>query len=186
MKNGTLPLYSVEESATEFKTKHPSADGVWTHMRLLPGALASGESIAGEVSMVVQQGHIAWLGASADLPTHFDTLAHHDGGGALLGPAWWTATPIWFMAASAPTNLPCAWRGPVTKTWPVRAGASCRQSRPRAKRPRTRCWPKPPRACKRCWTKACAPSKSSQATAWRWRTNASNCAWPAAWGSCLA
>ncbi|MBY0465098.1 MAG: imidazolonepropionase, partial [Burkholderiales bacterium] len=79
-------LTTEANTATKFESPHPSADGVWTHMRLLPGALASGESIAGEVSMVVQQGHIAWLGANADLPTHFATLARHDGGGALLGP----------------------------------------------------------------------------------------------------
>jgi imidazolonepropionase len=55
-------------------------------MRLLPGALASGESIAGEVSMVVQQGHIAWLGASADLPTHFAHACAPRRWRCLLGP----------------------------------------------------------------------------------------------------
>lgn len=55
-------------------------------MRLLPGALTSGNALDGEVSLVVEQGLITWLGASHSLPSTCAHLPRHDGGGALLGP----------------------------------------------------------------------------------------------------
>jgi len=82
--NSSLDLYSNQ--ATEFDSASPSADGVWTHMRLLPGALTAGDTFDGEVSLVVEQGLITWLGASHSLPSTCAHLPHHDGGGALLGP----------------------------------------------------------------------------------------------------
>ena len=95
------------------------------------------------------------------------------------------AIPTWCTAGSAPTSLRCGSQAPRMKRWPRRAGALCRRSRPRVRRRKTNFLPRPPRACKPCWPRACAPSRSNPATAWRWRTNASNCAWRAAWARCL-
>lgn len=73
-------------SATRSTAHTTDADGVWQHMRLVPGSLVDGGSITGEVSMVVEQGVIGWLGASQDLPGSYAHLPRHDGGDALLGP----------------------------------------------------------------------------------------------------
>src|SRR5690606_24028171 len=64
----------------------PSADGVWDRLRLAPGALADGDDIAGEAALVVAEGAIRWIGASARLPAAFAGLPRFDGGGALVTP----------------------------------------------------------------------------------------------------
>ena len=67
---------------------HPCADGIWEHLRLMPGALADGSELAArtEAAIVVTQGHIRWIGASAALPAGFGALPRFDGGGALVTP----------------------------------------------------------------------------------------------------
>ena len=63
-----------------------SADGIWHGLNLMPGALADGGSITGEASIVVAEGLIRWIGASADLPPEFAAQQRFDGGGALVTP----------------------------------------------------------------------------------------------------
>lgn len=68
--------------------ERPSADGVWSSLRLsTPDAATSGDSgdPRGQ-AIVVQQGHIVWLGAVAELPAAYATLPRHDGGHALVTP----------------------------------------------------------------------------------------------------
>ena len=83
-----MPLAPVEyaQAATNFIANAPSADGVWQNLRLLPGALADGGSMDGEVQLVVEQGTIRWLGAAGHLPATYAHLPRHDGGNALLSP----------------------------------------------------------------------------------------------------
>ncbi len=68
-------------------SEFPSADGLWTGLRLAPGA-APGLTLASdaEAALVVAQGTVRWVGARADLPAEFAGLAPHDGGGALVTP----------------------------------------------------------------------------------------------------
>ena len=68
-------------------SEFPSADGLWTGLRLAPGA-APGVTLApdAEAALVVAQGTVRWVGARADLPAEFAGLAPHDGGGALVTP----------------------------------------------------------------------------------------------------
>ena len=56
----------------------PSADGVWTDLRL-PDA----DGVQRDAAIVVQQGRIAWMGPSGELPDEHAAAARHDGGGAL-------------------------------------------------------------------------------------------------------
>ena len=72
---------------TPFATPHPSADGLWTGLRLAPGAAPSVPLAPhADAALVVQQGRIAWLGDAADLPAEHAGLPRHDGGGALVTP----------------------------------------------------------------------------------------------------
>ena len=66
----------------------PSADGVWTHLRLMPGSLADAQApITGtDWAIVVEQGLIRWIGERAALPAAFAPLAQFDGGSALVTP----------------------------------------------------------------------------------------------------
>ncbi|MET3439810.1 imidazolonepropionase [Variovorax paradoxus] len=65
----------------------PSADGLWTGLRLAPGA-APGIALEAdtEAAIVVAEGTIRWVGARHALPSEFAALAPHDGGGALVTP----------------------------------------------------------------------------------------------------
>lgn len=63
---------------------HPSADGLWTGLRLAPGAAPGIES--DDAALVVAQGTIRWVGARAALPAEYAALPVHDGGGALATP----------------------------------------------------------------------------------------------------
>jgi imidazolonepropionase len=58
---------------------HPSADGLWTGLRL---ASAPAE----EAAIAVTQGTVRWVGPRSALPSEFAALAPHDGGGALATP----------------------------------------------------------------------------------------------------
>lgn len=64
----------------------PSADGVWHTLRPMPGALEDPTLETAELTLVVLNGHIAWMGAAKDLPTVHRDLPHFDGAGALLTP----------------------------------------------------------------------------------------------------
>ena len=70
------------------KGAFPSADGVWEHLRLMPGTLAGGSALAAvsEAAIVVMQGHIRWIGARAALPAEFGALPRWYGGGAFVTP----------------------------------------------------------------------------------------------------
>lgn len=59
--------------------EHPSADGLWTGLRLAADPDA-------QAAIVVAQGAIRWAGARSALPAEFAGLAPHDGGGALVTP----------------------------------------------------------------------------------------------------
>lgn len=63
---------------------HPSADGLWTGLRLAPGAAPGIES--DDAAIVVAQGTIRWVGARDALPAEYAALPVHDGGGALATP----------------------------------------------------------------------------------------------------
>jgi imidazolonepropionase len=67
-------------------SKLPSADGLWDHLRLAPGALAQGRDIEGEAALLVSDGAIRWIGARNALPTGFAAMPRFDGGGALVTP----------------------------------------------------------------------------------------------------
>lgn len=83
-----MPSVSVNACSTAINSiaNAPCADGVWHHLRLLPGALADGRHLEGEVALVVEQGSLRWIGAATKLPAAYQYLPHHDGGDALLGP----------------------------------------------------------------------------------------------------
>ena len=59
--------------------EHPSADGLWTGLRLAtdPGT---------EAAIVVSEGTVRWVGARSALPAEFAELSVHDGGDALVTP----------------------------------------------------------------------------------------------------
>jgi imidazolonepropionase len=86
MKNMPLAPVDVAQAAINSVASAASADGLWHRMRLASGALTDLDSPAGEVSMVVVQGTIRWLGAEQDVPAAYAHLPRHDGGGAWLGP----------------------------------------------------------------------------------------------------
>ena len=64
------PEPSVKRSfpATQSVANLPAADGVWEHLRPLPGALEGLATEPGELSLVVADGRIAWIGACDALP----------------------------------------------------------------------------------------------------------------------
>ena len=63
------------------------ADGLWTDLRLAPGAApASSTTPNAPAAIVVAQGRIAWLGDAAALPAHFAQLTPHAGAGAWVTP----------------------------------------------------------------------------------------------------
>ena len=63
-----------------------SADGVWEHLRLAPGALADDRHVADDAAIVVVDGRIEWIGERASLPAVHAGRPRFDGGGALVTP----------------------------------------------------------------------------------------------------
>ena len=64
-----------------------SADGLWTNLRLAPGAAPSLDTSPGVgAAIVVQHGRIAWIGAIAEVPTVYGSVPRYDGGDALVTP----------------------------------------------------------------------------------------------------
>ena len=86
MKNRPEPSVKWSVSATQLIATLPAADGVWEHLRPLPGALEGLETEPGELSLVVANGTIAWIGACEAVPATFAALPRFDGRGALLTP----------------------------------------------------------------------------------------------------
>ncbi len=86
MQKPLSALVNTAQEAINLIASAASADGVWRNLRLLPGALADGSKLDGEVALVVEQGLVCWIGPAADLPAAYRRLAQHDGGDALLGP----------------------------------------------------------------------------------------------------
>ena len=59
----------------------PSADGLWSGLRALSGAVSGADS-----AIVVERGVVRWVGERAALPAGVADLPVHDGGGALVTP----------------------------------------------------------------------------------------------------
>lgn len=64
----------------------PSADGIWHSLRLLSHPGADALDVLDDAVIVVQDGSVAWTGVRSDLPSRFEALPRHDGGGALATP----------------------------------------------------------------------------------------------------
>jgi imidazolonepropionase len=64
----------------------PSADGIWEHLRIAPGALADDQVIDADAAIAVASGKIAWLGARTAVPGTFANLPRFDGRDALVTP----------------------------------------------------------------------------------------------------
>lgn len=62
--------------------RYPSADGLWTGLRLVSDDGASAKPAA----IVVDQGRIAWVGEADGVPAQYAGLPSHDGGGTLVTP----------------------------------------------------------------------------------------------------
>ena len=64
----------------------PSADGVWTNLRLAPGATTADAPAMQDAAIVVHAGHITYVGARQTLPPLPPDTPQHDGRGALVTP----------------------------------------------------------------------------------------------------
>lgn len=65
----------------------PSADGLWTGLRLTPGAAPDVSLPEGaQAAIAVEQGRIGWIGDSGAVPERFANAPRHDGAGALVTP----------------------------------------------------------------------------------------------------
>ena len=62
----------------------PSADGLWTHLRLAPEALGAGHAGMTDAALIVRDGQLVWVGARRDLPEVASGVTRHDGAGALV------------------------------------------------------------------------------------------------------
>jgi imidazolonepropionase len=64
----------------------PSADGVWTNLRLAPGSTTAEAPSLSDAAIVVCDGHITYVGARQTLPMQPPGTAQHDGCDALVTP----------------------------------------------------------------------------------------------------
>ena len=62
----------------------PRWDAIWSNVKL--ATMVNGYGDVPDAAIAVQDGRIAWLGARADLPTHWRATIEHDGNGAWLTP----------------------------------------------------------------------------------------------------
>lgn len=68
-------------------SEYPSADGLWTGLKLAPGAAPDAPLAAGaEAAIVVARGTIQWIGEPDAVPSAFAGGPRHEGGGALVTP----------------------------------------------------------------------------------------------------
>jgi imidazolonepropionase len=66
---------------------YPSADGLWTALRLVPGAVpGAAPDTDADAAIAVTGGMVRWVGARHAVPAEVAGLAPHDGGGALVTP----------------------------------------------------------------------------------------------------
>ena len=86
MKHSPLAGVPPSVAVSQQKAGLPSAAGVWEHMRPMPGALAGDAADLPEVSLVVADGLVCWIGAGNELPAIYAGLPRFDGGKALLTP----------------------------------------------------------------------------------------------------
>ena len=86
MKKVPVAPVDIAQPAIQSIANMPSADGVWERLRPMPGALEGTGTSPGEVSLVVAQGVIRWIGPAHALPAAHAVLPRFDGGGALLTP----------------------------------------------------------------------------------------------------
>lgn len=86
MKNRPYTIVERSVTATQLIANLPAADGVWGHVRPLPGALEGLATESGELSLVVADGRIVWIGACDAVPAVFAAMPRFDGRGSLLGP----------------------------------------------------------------------------------------------------
>ena len=73
---------------TDLSSPHPSADGVWQGLHLVPGLAQTDLPVpqGAAASIVVQQGVVRWVGPQAQLPPGYAELPHHDAQGLLAVP----------------------------------------------------------------------------------------------------
>lgn len=64
----------------------PSADGLWMALRLAPGATAPQSPAVDNAAILIEDGHIAFVGPSEQLATLKPGTPEHDGGHALVTP----------------------------------------------------------------------------------------------------
>jgi imidazolonepropionase len=64
----------------------PSADGLWTQLRLAPGATAPGSLAVDNAVILVKDGQIAFVGPREDLPPFEPGTPEHDGARTLVTP----------------------------------------------------------------------------------------------------
>ena len=86
MNKVTVFPVDIAQTATHLIANLPSAEGVWTHLRPMLGAVVGAGPVTGEISLVVSQGVIRWIGACNAVPALYADLPRFDGGGALLTP----------------------------------------------------------------------------------------------------
>lgn len=69
-------------------TTHPSADGVWQDLRLVPGLAQTDQPVpeGAAASIVVQDGLVRWVGPAQQLPAAHAALPRHEGQGLLAVP----------------------------------------------------------------------------------------------------
>jgi imidazolonepropionase len=74
------------QQLSHLATNQESADGVWERLRPMSGALDDASIATREISLVVQQGVVRWIGATDAVPATYADLPRFDGGAALLSP----------------------------------------------------------------------------------------------------
>ncbi len=86
MKKVSEPPVEQALQAIQLIADLPSADGVWEHLCPLQEAVEGLATESGEVSLVVADSRIGWIGACNAVPAMYAELPRFDGCGALLGP----------------------------------------------------------------------------------------------------
>ena len=64
----------------------PSADGIWTDLRVAPEALEAGHPGIADAALIVRDGQLVWVGERRCLPDVEPGATRHDGAGALVTP----------------------------------------------------------------------------------------------------
>src|SRR5215207_8116658 len=81
------PTRGLERRTMTTPNQLPPADGLWTGLRLAPGAAPDVSLPEGaQAAIAVEQGRIGWIGDNAAVPERFANAPRHDGAGALVTP----------------------------------------------------------------------------------------------------